>query len=186
MEKKSIYHPVKTIKNILSKQEFVLAILLAKSTIENENTIDLFILIEDDRFSEELVDMITKVETNHPIHPDIWTLEAFQTADSETIHQFFKNGKLIYWNAMVDILASQVLKVKSYTLFTFTFNNFDQKSKVRINYQLYGKKNNGLLSTWDGQRLAKSCFYVPYSNKYKVTRFFNKNDIAYQQKDTYF
>lgn len=186
METESINNLILEIKSVLSSKPYILGIFLSCSTIENKDLIDIFILIEHDKYIEDTINLITSAKTSHPVNPDIWSLEAFQKADKEKVHTIFKEGRLIYWNAMVDILASQVFKVKTYTIFTFSFDGFTQKDKVRINYQVYGKNDDGLLSKWEGQRLARSCFYVSYSNKYKVTRYFNNNNVKYEQKDVYF
>lgn len=178
--------PIIAIKNALSKSEEVLGIFISRGTIEDDSTIYLFILIKNDNYVEKVIDIVTSTPSGVKIQPDIWTLDAFLKSDQDTIHHIFKESRLVYWNAMVDILASQVFKVKTYTIFTFSFKEFSQNEKVKFNYQLYGKKNNGLINQWEGRRLAKSCFYVPYANKYKVTRYLNKNDIKYEQKDTYF
>lgn len=181
----AIHQPIEKIKSLLSEQPYVMGIFILGSTFEELKKIDLFILIKNDDHIEKTVQLITEVETIYPINPDIWSLQAFQDQGQESMHAIFKEAKLIYWNAMIDVLASQIFKVRPMTIFTFEFRGFDQKDKVRYNYQLYGKNNNGLLSEWTGRRLGKSCFIVPYANKYKVTRYFNKNNIKYDQKEVY-
>lgn len=185
-EQLSFHHTIAAIKDVLSKESFVLGIFLSKTTIEEEHKIDLFILIENNNYIDETVNLLTSINAPFPMNPDIWSLEALQTADQDHVHHIFKEGKLIYWNAIVDVLASQVFKVRPYTIFTFEIKGFSQHDKVRFNYQLYGKRDNGLLNQWLGHRLANSCFYVPYCNKYKVLRYFNKNNIKSSQKDVYF
>lgn len=177
---------VAQIKDVLSRQSYVLGVFLSKATVEESTEIKIFILISEDKFIEDAVKSVTTVQTDQVIEPDIWSLEAFQKADNEDIRSIFKEGKLIYWNAMVDILASQVFKVRPYTIFTFALKGLAQNGKAKFNYQLYGKKDNGLIADWNGQRLAKSCFYVPYAKKYRVIRFLNQNGIEFNQKEAYF
>ncbi len=187
MENQLPFHQtIASIKEVLSKKSFVLGLFLSKTTMEEKEKIDLFILIENNDFIDETVNLLTTIQTTYILNPDIWSLEALQNTEQDHVHAIFKEGKLIYWNAIVDVLASQVFKVRPYTIFTFEVKQFHQHAKVKFNYQLYGKKDNGLLNQWAGHRLANSCFYVPYSNKYKVMRYFNKNNIKNTQKDVYF
>jgi hypothetical protein len=110
----------------------------------------------------------------------VHTFAELSASESMTLQKMFREGKLIYWNSAEDLQANQVFRIKLHSIFTFELTMLAQTTKAKFNYQLYGRKGLGLLDKLEGRRLTKSCFYVPYKNKFKIIRFFTSFEISYK------
>jgi len=178
------------IKDTLVEQGFITGIFVygsfAKGDFSPESELNLFIIVSEDNYiakAKSVVDAIS-FSTHYSIKPVIWSINELEKPDNALVQLIFREGKLIYWNSLHDFCASQVFKVRPHTIFTFELSNLEQTTKVRFNYQLYGKKSTrGLLKCVEGKRLTKSCFYVPFGNKFKIIRLFDKFGIQYECKE---
>jgi hypothetical protein len=168
-------------QRLLEESYIVGIILCGSSNFSDDFHLDLFILVLNNDKNDKIKEIIDRFE--HKINHVIKNLLDVENTESLILQDIFKNGKILYWNGAMDVPASQLFKIKPYSLFTFELSGMTQVMKVQFNYQLYGKKNTGQLQEWGGVRIAKSCFYVPHINKYKVTRFFNKFNIKNQDVD---
>jgi predicted nucleotidyltransferase len=177
---------IKMLKDTLVEQGCMIGLFIygsfAKGDFSPDSAIDLFIIANDTEGVEKVREMIKAIEASmsHTLRPTIWTIEEMNKPDNALVQLVFREGKLIYWNSLNDFQANQVFKVRPHTIFTFELSNLPQNVKARFNYQLYGKKTiTGLLAQMDGKRLTKSCFYVPFGKKYKISRFLDKFDIKH-------
>lgn len=178
---------IKMLKDTLIEQGFVIGLFIygsfAKGDFSPDSAIDLFIIVNNSEGAEKVREMVSAIDASisHTLKPTIWTIEELIKPDNALVQLVFREGKLIYWNSLHDFSASRVFKVRPHTIFTFVLSNLPQNIKARFNYQLYGKKAfPGLLDTFEGKRLTKSCFHVPFGKKFKVIRFFDKFDIKYE------
>lgn len=175
MEKvKSLLSEIK--EALISIQAVAGVVLCGTSNVSDNFHLDLFILTLNPNENGEIDYKIKQFE-QYSIKTVVKTLDEIEKIDTKILQDLFRGGKIIYWNSTLDISASHIFKLKPYTLFTFELTGMTQVAKVQFNYQLYGKKDSGQLQAWEGVRVAKSCFYVPHLNKYKVTRFFSKFNI---------
>lgn len=149
---------------------------LEKSSIDK-----ILILLSEKSNKDKIKDVITSKMIENDFQVVIHSMDDTDPENLSNLHEIFRKGNLLYWKSgEQDFPASQVFKIKPYTIFIFDLSRLEQKEKVRFNYKLYGKKMSGILSEWDGKRITKSCFYVPYSNRYKSIRFLSHVNIPFQ------
>ncbi len=174
------------IKDELVRQPSVIGLFIhgsfAKGTMTTDSDLELFVIVNEQENVDKTVQLLNSLakQNNLTLKPTVWTIHEMEKPDNAIVQIIFREGKLIYWNSLYDMVASQIFKVRPYTLLSFEMKSLKQTEKAGINYQLYGKKNNGLLDQVKGIRVAKSCFYVPFSNKFKVIRFLNKHNLSYK------
>jgi len=172
-----------TLKDTLSHKREVLGIILSSNLTTSESfTPNIFIIVDKTESISAIKDII-ELNYSNSFNYIIKANDDLSNMDGSILLDLFKSGKMIYWNGNSDISATQMFKLKPYSLFTFELSGIPHNQKVQFNYQLYGKKNSGQLSQWAGKRVAKSCFYVPHTHKFKVTRFLSKFNIKCENFD---
>jgi hypothetical protein len=173
------------VKDACASHGYVLGLFIyGFSFEENEfknSDLEFLIIISDNKKHDEIKNVITEFCENYSriIRIHVLSYEETNKNNNPLVQLIFREGKLIYWNSINDMVASQIFKVKPHSVISFDLNKLQQNEKAKFNYQLYGKKNNGLLEKLGGKRLNKGCFYVQYSNKFKILRFLAKFDIKY-------
>jgi hypothetical protein len=184
MNTHSLKDEVLRIKDALLQQGQVMGIILYRETAQGTSGDDLDSTLVVLVPGTELVGTTSAFLKYLPEQPtfqiSIHTLAELNESENPTLQKMFREGKLIYWNSIEDLQANQVFKIKLHSIFTFELTRLPQTTKAKFNYQLYGRKGNGLLDKLEGKRLTKSCFYLPYKNKFKIIRFFTSFEISYK------
>ncbi len=170
-------------KDSLSSKNEIIGIILSTSLNQSEQfTPNIFIIVDKNEYIDSIKYIIDSNYSNL-FNYVIKSIDDLNKIESSLLQDIFKSGKIIYWSGTSDISASQLFKLKPYSLFTFELSGMPHNQKVQFNYQLYGKKNSGQIKEWEGKRLTKSCFYVPHGHKFKVTRFLSKFNIKSETID---
>lgn len=171
-------------KEFLIRQTQVSGILLHREAIlgvpDEEALLTLLVVVEETPQVEPIRVLLDSWTEKPSIQFSVQAIGDLGQTESTALQKLFREGKLLYWNSTSDLSANQVFKIKLHTIFTFELKKLAQTAKARFNYQLYGRKGPGLLDKWEGKRLTKSCFFVPYKHKYKVIRFLNTHEISYK------
>jgi len=172
------------IKSELIKNESVAGIFVYKEAVisapDLETEMIFMVLVTRPDDIEAVRAQLAAIPDKPDFLPMIHAQGELNQADSVLLQRVVREGKLIYWNSTSDMLVNQVFRVKLHTMFTFELKKLQQIEKARFNYQIYGRKGSGLLETWEGKRITKSCFYVPFQNKFKVIRFLAGLEISYK------
>ncbi len=174
---------ISKIKTSLSKHEAVVGIILSSNPDQVDDSLPNFFIIVDKNDSCDTISKLLSDNFNIKFNFVVKSYDDLIKISGSVLQDVFKSGKMIYWSGSSDLSASQVFKLRPYSLFTFELAGIPHNQKVQFNYQLYGKKNTGQIKQWEGRRIAKSCFYVPYIHKFKVTRFFSKYNIKTENTD---
>lgn len=173
--------------NVLSSYDFVNGIVLygsyARGDFGPKSDIDVCVLISNVRYLTTTNDALAAIKTRRPIQPLIRSIAELLKTDATLLSDILKQGKILYWKNTVDIHVSTILKLKPYTIFSFSLLNKAHKTKVRFDYALYGKKADGLLSQYEGRKLSTSCVMVPYAHTKRIIRMFRQYDIKYERID---
>lgn len=77
---------------------------------------------------------------------------------------------------------SDVLGVKSYSIFSFNLENFSKIDKVRFAQALYGRKKDGLLYSEKGISLGNGSFMVPVEREEIFKEMMKKWKVNYKHK----
>ncbi|MCD4813323.1 hypothetical protein K8S19_06480 [bacterium] len=181
---------INIVKETLIEQDFMVGIFIYGSFLKSEATVqtemELFILVAGTNSIDACTETVRAIEKmlKVKISPIIWSVDELDKPDNAIVQLVFRDGKMVYWNSLHDFSASQVFKIKPHTIFTFSLKNLPQNKKAQFNYRLYGKKaKQGILEEAGGVRLSKSCFHVPYGSKFKISRFFSKLSIQFDNKE---
>lgn len=181
---------INKVKSELKKYDFVIGIFLhgsfARGDFGPKSDIDLFVLVSEKKYVSKTNDLLASIKTKRPIQPIIRAVSELEKTDNILLQNIFKEGKLIYWNDDIDMQADKILKIKPYTIFTFNLHNMRQTTKARFNYELYGKKDSGLLKQCKGNRLTKSCISVPFNQKKNIVKLFNQYAIKFTELDVWY
>lgn len=78
--------------------------------------------------------------------------------------------------------VSEILKLKSYSIFSYTLNNLSKIDKVRFAQTLYGRKKDGLLYTEKGISLGQGSFMIPVEKEEIFKELMKKWKINYKRK----
>lgn len=178
---------LKKVTNALKDQDCVLGILLygsfARGDFGPRSDIDIFIIISNKIYLNKTNDILASLETKRPLQPVIRALSELEKSDNILLQKIFQEGKLIYWNSLIDLPAYTILKIKPYTIFTFELIKHTQNTKNKFNYLLYGKKLDGLIYKLGGKKLSSSCVQVPFDKHKDILKVFNKFNIKHNSSD---
>jgi len=183
---------LKKIAKELSKIEDVKAVILYGSLAREEFTsrsdVDLFILTTEDKTRKEIHDKVITLESEigRNIQPTIRTITELQKTDTGLLQNIFQEGKILYLKEPSDIPSAILLKQKPCLIYSFQISSLTQKDKARFNRQLYeqirkGYKYKGLLQEIGGQKLSAGCIMIPYIQKEKIEKFFQKFKVKFEQ-----
>lgn len=176
---------LKKIKGSLKDDDNVIGIFLfgsfARRYFGPKSDVDVFILITERKYYEQVQDKIVKITSRRQLQPVIRSLSELEKTDFVLLRQIFSEGKIIYWNSLYDLDAANILKIKPYILYTFSLRNLKQNTKLKYNYELYGKKGNGYLSRINGMAISKSCIIVPVEKEKSIEVVFNKYRVKYDK-----
>lgn len=169
--------------NTLSKFDYVIGIILygsfARGDFGAKSDIDIFIIITEDKYSNEIDDILASLKTKRPFQPVVRSLNRLEKTNGTLLQNMFREGKIIYWNNLVDLDSSHLLKLSPNIIYTFSLAKLKQKTKSRFDYILYGKKVTGLIKGINGRVLSKSCVMIPYKYKKNIEKLFNRFNVVY-------
>lgn len=151
-----------SIKNKLSPRDIDIIMLLKEKSYKG---------IENDLF--EISEDIKKLGEIH-IEPlfleNIFSEKIFLTIIHEGIS--VRHGKKI----------SELLKINSFALFSYSLKNLDKISKVKFAYALYGRKKDGILYREKGKPLGQGSFLVPTEKEEIFKELFKSWKVNYSSK----
>lgn len=183
---------LKKIAKELATIEDIKAIILyggfARGEYTSRSDIDLFILTTEKKVQKEIQDKVIELESEigRSIQPTVRTIDELQKTDTGLLQNIFQEGKVLYLREPQEVPSAILLQQKPYLIYSFQISNLSQKSKVRLNRQLYeqtrkGYKYKGLLQEIGGQKLSAGCIMVPHMQKGKIEKFFKKFKVKFEQ-----
>lgn len=177
-----------SIKNALACKEGIIGVVvfgsIAREDFNKTSDIDVFIITEEKSKYNFVIDQIASIKSKRPIQPVVRSLDELEKTDDTLLKNVLKEGKILYWNGTVDIDITKVLKLNPYIIISFNLGGLKQTTKVRFNYELYGKrKQGGILRNLDGERIGKSSVVVPDKYRENILKVFKSYFIEYKTTD---
>ena len=162
----------------------------ARGDFGPKSDVDLFILISKSDAVEKIHNAIIKIEEKigKNIQPTIRTGEEFRKTDTGLLQNLLREGKILFLRGFFEISAVALLKQKPFIIFSFRINSLSQKSKAKFNREFYSRTKNkykyrGLLQKLGGEKLVSGCIMIPFREKNRIEKFFQKNKIEYEAKN---
>lgn len=175
--------------NKLSRYEYVIGIILygsfARRDFGRKSDVDVFILVDNEDYVENINDATIEIDSKRPFQPVIRSFESLKKTDPTLLQNIFKEGRIVYWKHYVDLDAKELLKLKPYILYNFKLLKMRQTTKAKFNYILYGKKKNGLIYKMNGSFISKSCILIPDEYKKEIEKLFKRYNITYNYRNVW-
>jgi predicted nucleotidyltransferase len=146
--------------------------------------IDLMLITSKKETMDELQDAIISLDVGRSIQPVIRTAKELAETDTGLLQNLFLEGKIIYLREPIDIDVAALLQLKPFLVYTFDLGNLDQKEKAKFNRAFYPRSREnynypGLLAQLSGQKLARGCVMIPFSNRNPAEKFFKSQKVKF-------
>ncbi len=181
---KSQYQQIKKLKNLLKKhlKNNIADMFIIGSSIKNKNIprdTDIIVLFKEKNLKQveetlfnikEDLDFIKEAHIEPLFVDDMFAESIFLTI----LHEGFsvRNSKTI----------SDMLNLKSYSIFSFNLMNLSKLNKVRFAQTLYGRNKDGLLQAAKGISLGQGSFMVQVHDEEIFKELMKKWKISYKHK----
>jgi len=77
----------------------------------------------------------------------------------------------------------QTLGFNSYTIFWYDLEGLNHTQKVKFNYILAGRNQNGIIELLNGQRLAKGAIKIPIEHSIEFESILKNNYVNYNKRN---
>ena len=182
---------IKKITDTLSEIKEIKVIILYGSLARGESSsrsdIDLFIITSEDikdKVEGKVIELENKIHRS--IQPTIRTEKQLSATDSGLLQNIFQEGKILFLREYFDFPVSFLLEQKPFIIYKLDISNLKQNRKAEFNKKLYGYRDKkytyeGLIHKVSASKLSSGCIIVPFDNRKKVTEFFNKKKIKFEE-----
>ncbi|MFH1636986.1 MAG: nucleotidyltransferase domain-containing protein [Candidatus Woesearchaeota archaeon] len=78
---------------------------------------------------------------------------------------------------------SETLGFKAFSIFCYSISEMSHSQKVKFNYILAGRGDEGLIKILDGERMASGAIKIPIRNSIEFEEFLKKNNVKFSKKN---
>ncbi len=184
-QKRLLKKIVKHLSAIKDLRAIILYGSFAREDYGPKSDIDLLILTTNPDTNLEIQDKIINLELKKSIQPTIRTLKELKQTDTGLLQNIFLEGKIIYLKEPLDINTRLLLQQRPYVIYTFNLSELDQKTKAKLNRELYQRKSKdytykGALQKIGGKKLSSGSIMVAYENKKVIDKIFQKYRVNFE------
>lgn len=177
----------KNLKSLLEKEKFLVDIFLFGSALrskEKPRDIDIIALVRGKEYdkTEDIIYSIKKIGDNLGMNMHIEPL-IVDSLHKENIYQSILHEGFSIRNMSY---IRELIRFKSYSMFSYSLKNKKNSEKVRFSYALYGRrKSKGLLKDIKGEEVGKAAVLAPIEKQEILKDFFKKWDVKFEERKVF-